>query len=334
MPELNLNRRQLATFLKDPESIKKFERLFTTVIENASMIEELIALVYSLGDSTGNVDDTGDQLLDASLPVKDYAGMIYSYVNQLEHVKNNISELTKRIDSIEVSCIATEHSNYVHRSHDERIRGVKTFTQNNNPAPLSVKEAITRFVGNDSTDVALEITSFAGLPELWFRSHDGTALSPSAVPTGYYLASIRGYGYTGSGYNGNTSIIFYTNEAWGGAGEGSGIALNVTMTGYTTIVPIVFSAEKIGTDNCLRMSVDNLRIFNTKFGIFGANPVVRQTKSTPYAGITLTGHGSVWDAAEAAIANTNYNNIAAALTAIDNRVTNNENALIAYGALA
>ena len=87
-------------------------------------------------------------------------------------------------------------------------------------------------VGGLGTEIQLTAASFT--PDIVGRRSNGTTTAPTAVTAGGALLSLRGDGYTGSGFEESASIVLRANEAWTPTATGSTIEFTTAANGTTS----------------------------------------------------------------------------------------------------
>lgn len=153
-----------------------------------------------------------------------------------------------------------------------------------------------------TTDKQLTLTAAGvAVPNITGQRSDGTSAAPTALPSGAWMMSIYGRGYTGSGYSGNfnSAITFGAAQNFTPTATGSNIQF------YTTPLNSIFPAERmrinhngfvgIGAIPATTLDVNSPSNFIAKFNGVGSQTYIALHENGAYLGYLGSFSGAAED---------------------------------------
>lgn len=153
-----------------------------------------------------------------------------------------------------------------------------------------------------TTDKQLTLTAAGvAVPNITGQRSDGTSAAPTALPSGAWMMSIYGRGYTGSGYssNFNSAITFGAAQNFTPTATGSNIQF------YTTPLNSIFPAERmrinhngfvgIGAIPATTLDVNSPSNFIAKFNGVGSQTYIALHENGAYLGYLGSFSGAAED---------------------------------------
>ncbi|TXN19253.1 DUF2793 domain-containing protein [Methylobacterium sp. WL9] len=140
-----------------------------------------------------------------------------------------------------------------------RIAGPLEISANAGALPDTLPQTVLRVSSADGQQARLVFDSFGATApgNFIFRTANGTAAAPSALPAGTSMGqfSAFGYGTTTYGSSARAQVAFATTEAWTDSAQGARVLIRTTPIGTAGIVE-VFSAESNGAIRLVPLASD------------------------------------------------------------------------------
>ena len=114
--------------------------------------------------------------------------------------------------------------------------------------PAVSGNVVIQVAGGDGLNCEQILMAGGGEPQLAFIRADGTVSTPTAITAGDLLGEVRALGYNGAAYVGpRGSLQFVATENWTTTANGTGVVLNFTPNGSTTLTALTIGGGGTGT---------------------------------------------------------------------------------------